>query len=81
LPHIFEPFFTTKPVGAGSGLGLSISYGIMQDHKGDLVVHSTPGQGTTFTMILPVRQRPTAREASDPGTDCHGRPDRGRQAL
>jgi len=53
---IFEPFFTTKPVGHGTGLGLSISYGIIQRHHGTLSVASTPGQGATFTITLPVRQ-------------------------
>ena len=54
--RIFEPFFTTKPVGAGTGLGLSISYGIVQDHGGTIEVESTPGQGTCFTIHLPLRR-------------------------
>ncbi|MCP4542265.1 MAG: GAF domain-containing protein [Chloroflexi bacterium] len=54
LPHIFEPFFTTKE--RGSGLGLSISYGIIQAHNGQITVESHIGLGTTFAILLPVEQ-------------------------
>lgn len=54
IAHMFDPFFTTKPVGAGTGLGLTIAYKIIHDrHRGKISVESTPGVGTTFTIRLP----------------------------
>jgi signal transduction histidine kinase len=55
LQRIFEPFFTTRPPGKGSGLGLAVSYGIIQDHDGMIEVESTPNTGSVFTIWLPVQ--------------------------
>ena len=54
LSRIFEPFFTTKPVGKGTGLGLAIVWGIVSKHQGRIDVDSAVGQGTTFTLTLPI---------------------------
>ena len=56
LQRLFEPFYTTKPVGEGTGLGLSLSYGIIERHKGVIEVESELGKGTTFTVVLPILQ-------------------------
>ncbi len=53
LPHIFEPFFTTKDIGEGTGLGLSVSWGLVRDHGGWLTAESIPGKGSTFCVYLP----------------------------
>ncbi len=57
--RVFDPFFSTKPSGEGTGLGLSVSYGIIEEHRGSIRVDSTPGKGTIFTITLPAHD--TAR--------------------
>jgi signal transduction histidine kinase len=59
LPRIFDPFFTTKPIGSGTGLGLPVSYGIIEHHHGKIEVNSEVGKGSTFRVILPVQQEKT----------------------
>jgi len=53
LEHLFEPFFTTKQQGKGTGMGLAVLFGIVQNHKGTIQVQSAPGQGATFKVFLP----------------------------
>jgi PAS domain S-box-containing protein len=56
IKRIYDPFFTTKGIGRGTGLGLAVSYGIVQEHGGAIFVDSTPGQGTTFQVALPAAE-------------------------
>ncbi|MBN2231594.1 MAG: ABC transporter substrate-binding protein [Deltaproteobacteria bacterium] len=72
IGRIFDPFFTTKEVGQGSGLGLSMVYGVMKQNRGMIYVNSTPGQGTSFDLYWPIPQaagsgKTAVGEAGEPG--------------
>ena len=62
LNRLFDPFFTTKDVGHGTGLGLSVSYGIVERHGGSIWVQSKVGKGSTFKVWLPVEEQVTGNE-------------------
>jgi two-component system NtrC family sensor kinase len=62
VSQVFDPFFTTKDIGEGTGLGLSVSYGIVKDHGGEIRVESQPGQFTRFTILLPMQNHDAVSE-------------------
>ncbi len=64
LPKVFDPFFTTKPVGQGSGLGLSVSQGLIRGYRGTILVESDGKTGTVFTVLLPVSEPVEAMESA-----------------
>lgn len=79
LAHLFEPFFTTKPIGKGSGLGLAVVYGLVEDMGGSIHVDSTEGVGSTFTLLLPATSPDDAR--TDKPNDQHEKLPRGNECI
>ncbi len=76
MERIFDPYFTTKPVGEGSGMGLAVVHGIVQNHGGTISVHSRPGAGSTFQIVFPV-----VETAAEPAPAEADRPAGGRERL
>ena len=70
LKRIFEPFYTTKPQGLGTGLGLSVSYGIVSQHGGRIEVSSVVGQGTTMRVVLPIHRKVEQSAATGAGNEA-----------
>jgi len=65
IDHVFDPFFTTKDVGEGAGLGLSVTYGIIKEHGGEITVESEPEKFTRFVIQLPLGQQKAASTRSN----------------
>jgi signal transduction histidine kinase len=65
LGHIYDPFFTTKPMGEGTGMGLSIVYGVVKNHQGEITVHSEVDKGTTFIVKFPLCAPPGGNRDED----------------
>jgi two-component system, NtrC family, sensor kinase len=71
LSHIYDPFFTTKPMGEGTGMGLSIVYGVVKHHRGEITVRSEVQKGTTFIIQFPLTAAPGGTEQKSGGTHAH----------
>ena len=65
LSHIFEPFYTTRKVGDGTGMGLSVVFGIVRNHKGNIVVNSIPEEGSEFSVFFPQKIQRIRQESMD----------------
>jgi two-component system NtrC family sensor kinase len=81
LDKVFDPFFTTKEVGAGTGLGLSVSHGIIQEHKGRIWAESEPGQGAAFFVELPIKSWLEDITIPSPDEEPERAPSEGRRIL
>ena len=70
IKKVFEPFYTTKPVGQGTGLGMSITYRVIKNHNGEILVDSELGKGTTFTIKLTINYSGKKQENTEEIQDC-----------
>ena len=70
IKKVFEPFYTTKPVGQGTGLGMSITYRVIKNHNGEILVDSELGKGTTFTIKLPINYSGKNQDNTQETQEC-----------